>query len=259
MTIGLTYNNDLSRVQIALSSLTVDTVRIERSVNEVLWETIRGGVELPVSSGAANIDDFEFAADVQNFYRVLDVADDSVEESDDITPSLAGVVWLKSIRYPFLNRAVATTDYGPPSRPSRSGRFGVAGRSNPIAVSDVRGSRAFTLEFMTETLAAARDMDLILASGQAMFVHVPADCPVPGGYVDIDTTAEARRSTRGPRRYFALPCTVVAPPGPDVVPTNLTWGTVRNLYGSWEAIRTSNPTWGDLLDTVGSPDDLVVL
>jgi hypothetical protein len=176
-----------------------------------------------------------------------------------ITPSLAGQVWLKSIRYPLLNRPVATVDYGPPARESRATVLAVTGRSVPIAVTDVRGSRAFTLEFLTETAEQARDMDLVLASGQTMFVHVPADCPVPGGYVNIAATAEGRRSTRGPKRYFQLPCTVVAKPGPDVVGTTLTWGTVRNLYGSWEQLLASNPTWGDLLATVGSPDDLVVI
>src|SRR5690606_40962383 len=85
--------------------------------------------------------------------------------------------------------------------------------------------------------------------------------PISGGYVAIgDTTQQRRtRSARSPRRYTTLPCTVEAPPGPDVVPTLLTWATVRRLYGSWTALITASPTWADLLETVGSEEDVVVL
>jgi hypothetical protein len=70
VTIGLTYDDTLSRVQIALSGLPNGTVLVERSINELLWSSVRGGLTLPVSVGVASLDDFEFAADVENHYRV---------------------------------------------------------------------------------------------------------------------------------------------------------------------------------------------
>lgn len=479
MTIGLTYNDDLSRVQIALSGLSDGTVEVQRSTNQLFWTTVRGGVELPVVSGLASLDDFEFTPDVPNFYRllaidpeaglilpgasgdtastpdaaVLDITGDidiraelvlsdwttgtvrtiiskyhsgtnnrswifrfssgdllqfvwstngtsdlsnvstaapepdedgrlavrvtidvndgggnrvttyytaptidgpweqlgdavttsgttsifsgaadlivgarnasttelltgtvvaaqvyngiagtavanpnfaeqdsgdtsfvdnagrtwtvngnadilgEVVEVNSITPDLDGEIWLKNPKYPFLNRPVQCVVSGDVERQSRTGVFGIKGRSMPVAVTDLRGSQQFTLSITTQTLEDARDLDLILATGEVMLIHVPMEdtsgCGrlklVPGGYVAIGDTVQ-RRAVPGSRIYsFTLPCITVNPPGPDVVPTNLTWGTVFNLYGDWNALIAANPTWADLLETVGDPEDLVVL
>lgn len=468
MSLGLTYNNDLSRVQITITGIPggIETVTVERSVNELLWETVRGAAALPVSGGTASVDDFEFAADVDNYYRVsssveaglhlpgvagsyastpnhaslhvagglrvrtqvhpdvwasgavqtitgrygttgnqrswqlviqpdgllrvnasadgtattvahaapvattaefvgvnlvvnngagghstqfstaparsgpwgalgspvpgagtftlhggtepltvgaanggamnplagvvgwvevYDVAAAAVVADADfagqatgatawadstgkpwavhgaaeiigdplfsasITPSLEGRVWLKSIRHPFLNRPVSVGGVTGDTRSSKGGLLQVQGRSAPIAVTDVRASQQFTVTLRTATLIEARDMDLTLASGDTFYLQVPAGSQIPGGYVAIDTTGLERFGPVSTRRRWPLPCTVVTPPGPGVVGTTLTWGGVFNLYGSWAALDASNPTWRDLLATVGSPDDLVVL
>jgi hypothetical protein len=468
MSLGLTYNDDLSRVQIAITDLPsgVETVTVERSVNELLWETVRGAAALPVSGGTASVDDFEFAADVANYYRVtsdapaglylpgtagayastpdhaslkptdgIDLRADvtpadwspsgtqyvlakyhtsanrsyamrlsstgrlnfigstdgtttlsqdssvslteggrlgirarftanngaggkdfrfytgtapsistplgtspittatavtlfagtaalTVGARDDggadrfagvvhsaevqtlagvsvanpdftvhptgtasftdaagrlwtvhggavilgdpvytgsITPSLGGRVWLKSIRHPFLNRPVSVGGVTGDTRSSKGALLQIQGRSAPIAVTDVRGSQHFQITLRTATLVEARDMDLTLASGDTFYLQVPAGSQIPGGYVAIDTTGLERFGPVSTRRRWPLACTVVVPPGPGVVGTTLTWGGVFNLYGSWAALDASNPTWRDLLATVGSPDDLVVL
>lgn len=178
-----------------------------------------------------------------------------------ITPVSGGQVWLKSIRWPFLNRPVSVVGVSTIGRGSRAGVFEVRGRSMPVVVHDIRKSRAFSLQILTDTDEQARDMDLVLAAGGTMFVHVPAASTVPGGYVSVGDTSQDPAAEGGgsPEQVFTLPCRVEAPPSPDVVGTTMTWGTVFALYGSWGALLASNPTWGDLLATVGSPDDLVVL
>ena len=182
-------------------------------------------------------------------------------EQDSITPSLQGRIWLKNLRYPALNRPVTVTEFSDLTRPARAGLFDVKGRSLPVAVSDQRGSTSFELVLVTETSEDARRLDLALTVGGPWMIHTPPGCPVPGGYVAIGNTTQRRRtrSARSPRRYTSLPCTVEAPPGPDVVPTLLTWATVRRLYGSWAALIAAHPTWADLLETVGSEEDVVVL
>lgn len=464
MSLGLTYNDDLSRVQIQVTNLpAVATVTIERSTNQLYWETVRGGEAVPVSGGNASLDDYEFAADVPNYYRVtgipaglyltgnsgsyastpnhasfnvtdldvrvwastpdwsttqralfarstsgniswrllidpegdprllwstdgsavtqqqsgtpftvdsgplafqgtLDVNNGAAGRTIDfntatslagpwtdhtnhvvagttsvfagtaglevgsisggtisrfdgivfgaealasiggaaianpdftihptdtpsftdaagrlwtvngdariigdpvftasITPDLEGRVWWKCVRYPFLNRPVSIGDVDGDARASRGAVHEIQGRSLPVAVTDLRASSAFNLELRTATLAEARDMDLILAAGDVYLVHVPAGSQIPGGYVTVEGASMTRFGPVSTRRRWPLQCRIVAPPGPGVVGSTLTWGTVLGMYGSWGALLAANPTWADLLATVGSPDDLVVL
>lgn len=184
-------------------------------------------------------------------------------ETASITPDLDGRAWLKSIKHPFLNRPIHRVLAGGGqsiSRASRGAVFDVQGRSVPVAVTDIRSSREFTLTIQVPDEAAARDMDLTLASGDVFFLQIPPELAphMTGGYVRIGESTQHREADTIMWR-FTIPCTVVAPPGPGVVGTTMTWGGVFRLYGSWDALVASNPTWGDLLATVGSPDDLVVL
>lgn len=225
-------------------------VAVERSTNQVTWVTVRGGASLP--SGAIALDDYEFAPDVLNYYRVTG------QTAASITPTLGGV-WLKSIARPFLNRQVTVKDYSDVERPSRAGLFDVVGRSFPVAVHDVRGSRRWTLEVLTQTLAEASNVDLVLASGDLLFVHVPTDCPVPGGYVTVGDTSEARTQRTSVRRIFNLPCIEVAAPGPDVVGAAVNWQSVLNSYATWQDVLDAHTTWESVLELIGSPTDVVVL
>lgn len=71
----LTYDDVFSRVRISVTGLDVatDTVLIERSVNQVNWSTVRGGSALIPTSNAVQLDDYEFSANVLNYYRVTAV------------------------------------------------------------------------------------------------------------------------------------------------------------------------------------------
>lgn len=71
MSVTPTYDGTLSRVRISATGLgTALTALVERSTNQVVWTTVRGGAEVPVASGACAIDDYEFAPNVVNYYRV---------------------------------------------------------------------------------------------------------------------------------------------------------------------------------------------
>jgi hypothetical protein len=99
MTLNLSYNDDLSRVQLALSDIPQGTVTVEWSTNQAYWQTIRGADVLAIpSTGTAALDHFEFAADVENFYRVTQT---SLEHTVDVFTASgtwnkpAGIVALK--------------------------------------------------------------------------------------------------------------------------------------------------------------------
>lgn len=183
------------------------------------------------------------------------------EQIEDITPALTGV-WMKSLRRPFLNREVQVLDFTDISRESRNVAFPVVGRTYPIGVADVMGGRSWGMTLWTDTLSDADDLDLVLASGDIWFVHVPINCPVPGGYVIIDGNVVRRRSgnaKRGAlRRFFDLPLTEVAAPDDDVAGTTGTWATVLANYATWADVLADNATWADLLELIGSPNEVIV-
>jgi hypothetical protein len=72
MTVTLTYDATLSRVQIDANGLgSASYVLVERSIDETRWTTVRGGTQVTVTAGSmAPVDDYEFAPDVLNYYRV---------------------------------------------------------------------------------------------------------------------------------------------------------------------------------------------
>lgn len=75
MTITLTYDDVFSRVQIAVTGLNAatDEVLIERSINQINWDTVRGGAALVPTANAVQLDDYEFSANVTNYYRATAV------------------------------------------------------------------------------------------------------------------------------------------------------------------------------------------
>jgi hypothetical protein len=255
----LTYDSVLARVRISATGMApYVSARIERSTDLIRWVTVRGGQAVTVKSGSVTLDDYEFSSDVPNYYRLITLAPSGQTTGPvSITPAL-DAVWLKSIALPFLNRRIVVTDWSAITRPTRTGVFDVIGRSVPIAVSDVRGSRRFSLTVMTTGLQDESNLDGVLAAGDVMFIHVPADCPVPGGYVAIGDTSDDRHAPTSTERFWELPCTVIAPPGPDIVGAPSTWQTVINTYATWRDVVAAKATWRDLLELIGSPSDVVV-
>lgn len=259
MTVTLTYDTELSRVRIDASGLDLSatTADVERSTDQVTWTAVRGGLGVPVSSGAFElpVDDYEFSADIQNFYRVT--PDVGLAETNSITPVL-DKAWVKSIARPWLNQEVTVADYSEVKTKARSGVFDIVGRSFPVAVSDIRSGKSYTLEILTETQTDERDFEILLASGDPVFVHVPASSLVPGGYYTVGDTAERRLGRTSIKRVFALGLTEIAAPGPDVVGSTVTWQGIIDEFATWSDVLNAFPTWEDVLEHVASPSEVIV-
>lgn len=175
-----------------------------------------------------------------------------------ITPVL-GSVWLKSLARPFLNRRVTVWDWSPVQRASRSGVFPIVGRSFPVAVTDLHGSRQWTLQVRTWTPQEARDLDLLISTGEVQFVHVPANSGVPGGYVALGNTSEEHFALGTiPQRVISMPLIECAAPGADIIPAVGTCQTVLNTYSTCADVLAAHPTCADLLQLVGSLADVIV-
>jgi hypothetical protein len=182
-------------------------------------------------------------------------------ESSSITPTHQGKIILKSVPFAFLNREVTVVDFTDPQLGDRGGMSEVSGRSVPVSTPDQRASATFEVELRTDTTVQARDMQLTLAANPHLFLHVPANCPVPGGHVRVGDVGPTRPqpSARSPRRYWRLPCRLVAPPPARVVGSTMTYAGLLNLYGGYDNVLAANPAYADLLDLMGSPEDQVVV
>jgi hypothetical protein len=106
----------------------------------------KAGIRTIIDAGSTNTMPFTYTLD--DF--LVSLPETSIF-TGSITPLLGGMVWLKSVARPFLNRQVTVVDYSDVERPARNGVFDVVGRSLPVSVSDVRGSRRWTLEVLTGT------------------------------------------------------------------------------------------------------------
>ena len=189
--------------------------------------------------------------------------------TDSITPDSAGQVWLTSPdRYPFLNTVVRVSDYDDVENASRTTAFPISNRSLPTGQADLHGGRDHPLLIITETDAEDAHLDLMLRHTEALYIQRPNATPagregnllLPGSmWVLVGTIRKHRIGGVSPYNLHILPLVETNPPGPDVVGGTLTWGSVLNLYGSWEAVASAHATWADLLEVIGSPDDLVTV
>jgi hypothetical protein len=256
MSLVATFDPILSRVRLAATALDDGpTALFERSKNGIYWVTVRGGTAVTIDgSDEASLDDYEFLPGALNHYRVTAGSDTFTTTS---TPAQTGV-WFKSITRPFLNRAVTVTDYSDISRPARNGVFEVLGRSYPVAVTDVRSSRRWTMTVKCASLSDADALEIVFASGDPLYVQTDGEHGIPGGYVVVGEMRRSRFGHVSQRRYFDLPMTEVAAPGPQVVGVTSTWETLLAEFGSWTAVLAEFGSWEAVADYVADPDVVIV-
>jgi len=256
MSLTPTFDPILSRVRLAGTALDgAATALFERSKNGVYWVTVRGGTAVTIDgSDEASLDDYEFVPGAVNYYRVTAGAD---VFTANITPAQSGV-WLKSITRPFLNRAVEVVEVGDIRRSARNGVFEVRGRTDPVAVTDVRPARRWNVTLMAHTVSDADALELVFASGDPLYVQTDGTRDIPGGYVVVDEMTRVRYGTISNRRYFELPMRNVAAPGPDVVGATSTWETLIAEFGTWAAVLAEFGSWSDVLEHVSDPSVVIV-
>lgn len=251
-----------------LDSIDADYAIVDRTLDGVTYTTVRGASEVGITAGCELeriVDDYEFPVGQPITYRVR-VVD---EEGTTVFTTTCQIevdleqVWLKSIGRPFLNVPVdCVLNPTPIVRPARNGVFDIVGRSFPVAVTDLRGSRRVPLQVVTQTTEEREDLDLLLASGDPIYVQTPLAYPLPTMYAVIGDTAEARpvrnRLCNNDWRLWDLPLIEVAAPGPDVVGSTSTWQTVVNTYATWADVLAAHSSWASLLELVGDGSEVIV-
>lgn len=265
MAITATYDPVLSRIKLAATLLGASATYavFDRTTNGgVTYTTVRGGTAVPVASQNAALDDYEWPAGVAMTYRVRSYNVSNVlqqtftvAKTQDLTD-----VWLKVPAAPYMNRVVTVSSAGDRSRAARRAVFDIVGRSNPVAVSDIRSSLSFEARLRTFTYEEEQTLDFILQSGEILFFHLPlANKCMPGGYYSAGDVVWGPPSSRAkPDRIFSVPLTGVAAPGADVISSTYTWTSVVADYATWTALLAANASWSVLLTRVGTPSDVVV-
>lgn len=175
-----------------------------------------------------------------------------------VTPMLDSA-WIKNPQRPSLNRKVTISGLSDITRPARSSTFDVIGRTMPVAISDVQGSRRLTVTVMTQTLAEAADFDQAFASGLPVFLQAcELGAAVPTLYATVgEVTVRRGQSVRAGRRFFDLPLTECAPPASTVYGDTYTWQDVISDYATWADVLADVATWSNLIDKV-SDNEVVV-
>lgn len=178
-----------------------------------------------------------------------------------ITPDIQDV-WLKSIYQPFLNLPVtALSNFDPVTQGFRGQVFDVIGRSNPIAITDKRASRAWNLRVCTDTPQNAYKLYLLLASGDPLFLQVPGNSslPVPSMHIIVGTgDLSMQKRHFSDKRVWELPIREVEAPPSDIVGSTSTWQTVLNTYSTWQEVLDNHSSWADLLQLVGDGSEVIV-
>lgn len=266
--IAVTYDPTLSRLRIAVTGLvaTAVTATVERSIEGIgIWSTVRGGVSAAVAGNACRLDDYEFPADpgADLNYRVTGYNGAGVQVDQvtavDVAAPVLDRVWLKVPAAPFLNRPVIVGDRDTIGRRSRRGLFDIVGRTLPVTVGDVASGLAYGLQLLTETAADERDLDYLFASGEIVFVQLPAGVEhFPGGYYSVGDTGRVPTVRLSPRRIWSVQLTETAAPGPDVVGSAYTIASMLAEYATVAAVLADNATIADLLERTGAPADVIV-
>lgn len=223
---------------------------------------IRGGDHVPVSDGAFLISDYEFPSGPGPgfFYRVSlrDASDNPITFFLVEARPAVNDVWLKSIKYPFLNRKVTVVDFSGISMPARGGLINVLGRNLPVAISEVRGSRQWSLLFRSTDAAEREALETFFSFGDTVLVQAPygADFPTGNFFVGDVSTARVTRHDSAARTW-SIALTECAAPDDSIVGYSVTWAGIVAAFDTWDDVATSFPTWLDVVTYVSDPDSEV--
>lgn len=262
MALTATYQPDLARIDVAGDTLGASATYavFDRTLNGITYTTVRGGTHVTVASAAAHVDDYEFPPGVAITYRVRSYSAADVLQATfttTITQALADP-WLKSVQRPFLNQQISAADASDVTHLNRSQVFPIVGRSNGVAVTDISSGLSYELTVATLTKVQAEDLLYLVKSGDILFLHAADDFPAPTGYFTVADVKEMRQDMPWERRWFTLPLTQIAAPGPEVIGTTYTWASTLAEYVDWSAVIAGNATWADLLQRVASPSEVLV-
>lgn len=183
-----------------------------------------------------------------------------------VTP-VQNTVWLKFPLRPFLNRQITLCNWEDENRPARGNVFDVLGRSNPVAVTEVRGSRRFPALIKAVDSNEIDLINLSLSFGETIFLQTPDPSVIcllnlrvypEQGYFYVEDTTSSRPLDGVATWTLTLPLIEVSAPDPSVGGANSTWGGIIAAYATWADVISAFATWADVLNFISNPLDEIV-
>lgn len=267
MPLVATYDAPSARVVLAASGLNAATARTEirrweagEPQTDVRADLVRGGNIGAATSGT--VYDREFAPGAANVYEIRSYnAGGTLLDTfaaTQVTPAQTAT-WLRSVLRPFLDRPVTVADWSEVETPARGAVFEILSRRDPIAVTELRGSRRFVLTLDAADATEADALDDFLSFGDVVLLQTPGPaCPVPRVYAYVGDVTRQIVSRKSPRRRLQLPLTEVAAPDPALVGYSATWGGITAAFATWTTVTTTFATWTALNQYVSLPVDEIV-
>lgn len=189
----------------------------------------------------------------------------SILDTASVTPAQSAT-WLKFPLRPFLNRPVTLCDWTSEVRPARGAVFEVLGRRNPVAVTEVRGSRRFTSFLAADDADESDAIELSLSFGGVVYLQAPGDSTRCGLTRRVQPRSMyafvgdvTLHHLRGVAPYVIdLPMVEVDAPSPELAAVGVTWLGLQNEFATWGDVIAFFPTWLDVLQYVSDPSDEIV-
>jgi len=175
------------------------------------------------------------------------------QQTGSITPNFTKV-WIKNLQRPYMNTALSTP-VGELSikQPARAGVFPIKGRSLPVAVTDLRGGKSYTIGAQVSDATERDRLSQVLQAGEPILLHIPpGNIRLDSMYAvigDIEYDDEAS--------IMWMPLTEVAAPVASIVGVTVLWQDIVSTYATWSDLIAAKATWADVLASVGNPTDII--
>jgi hypothetical protein len=179
------------------------------------------------------------------------------QDTGNITPTVTRFR-IKNPSRPAVNTVVEPMDITEVTRPSRTGVFDVQGRTLPVTVSDVQGSRQFTLTLDVYGYAARDDLDAKLSSGEPLFLQTPAgDQSIPTLYFVAGDYSYKEDAKMTGSFTFTIPVKECAAPGSTVYGDTYIYADVLADFATYGDVLAGATSYSNLLDKV-SDNSIIV-
>lgn len=258
--LGVTAQSVDARVQIVATdsgSPTWQFVNIERTNDGgATWTPVRNADRAPVAGTSFTLYDYESGNGELVQYRAQSIlADPAGDIASNWSASTSPVAWtstftiLKSLTQPTLNRSVYIESIPTLRRRIPRGVVDVAGRPDPIVISDTRKWVEGTVTFVTLTDDDRDGLDALLDTSETLLLQTPPEDGFGSRYIscgDVDENRPSRRAQETPRT-FTVPFNEVMAPVGQVITFGSAWDDLVAAEATWATVIAAFPTWNAVI------------